>query len=316
MAEFCCGEGLPARTRAGTLAENPDREDGMARLAEATAAGDAVEGVLNYVAPDCHQSRRFVFPGDEVNTGRFVSHHVVIRNARTAVRRPTLDTMGFELFSRPSAIGDFHDKAAIDATYGDEVVAAIKDLTGADFVVPLGYVLRDASETGQGSKQPPASDVHVDMSDAWAPRMARALFAEHGPPGKSYRRFILSSYWRAFSPPPQDWPLALCDGTSISQENGIPNRLIRPPKRPEPAEMLAPVAGEEDLPAATIFHHRPGERWYYYPGMTRDEVILLKLHDSDHGRAWFTAHTAFHDTTRPDAHTRESIEFRTAAFFY
>jgi hypothetical protein len=281
-----------------------------------TSPGDTVAGVLNYVAPDCRSSRRFVFPGDEVNTGRFVPHTVAIRNARTAPRRPTLDTMGFELFRRPSAIADFHDKAVIDAIYPDEVGAAIRDLTGADFVVPLGYVMRTSSDTVPGQNFPPAADVHVDMSANWAPRMARDLFGAHGPSGKTYRRFVLSSYWRTFSPPPQDWPLALCDGTSISQDNGIPNWLVRLPERPDPAAMRAPLPNEAELPAATIFHYRPDERWYYYPDMNRDEVILLKLHDSDHGRAWFTAHTAFHDAARRGTHTRESIEFRTAAYWY
>ncbi|MGH6989363.1 MAG: CmcJ/NvfI family oxidoreductase [Stellaceae bacterium] len=280
------------------------------------AAGASVEGVLNYVAPDCRESRRFVFPGNEVNTGRFVPHRVTIRNARRASTRPTLDTMGFELFGHKSRVQNFRDRAEIDAVYPDEVMAAIRDLTGADLVVPMGYVLRDANETGNGAKQPPASDVHVDISQASAPRIGQGLFAEHAPQDRTYRRFIASSFWRTFSPPPQDWPLALCDGTSISQANGIPNRLVRLSARPDPAAMQAPIANEQELPAATIFHYHPDERWYYYPDMNRDEVVLLKLHDSNHDRAWFTAHTAFHDAARTGTITRESIEFRTIAYWY
>jgi hypothetical protein len=49
--------------------------------------------------------------------------------------------------------------------------------------------------------------------------------------------------------------------------------------------------------------------------MTADEVIFIKFHDSDHSRAWRAPHTAFRDTSRPDAIERRSMEFRGVAFF-
>ena len=64
-----------------------------------------------------------------------------------------------------------------------------------------------------------------------------------------------------------------------------------------------------------IFHHSPDHRWWYFPDMARDEVILIKFHDSDHSRAWRAPHTAFRDTSRPDAKERRSMEFRGVAFF-
>jgi hypothetical protein len=276
-----------------------------------------VEAVLNYVAPDSRVNRRYVFPGDEVNTGRFVPHRVAISDARQTTPAPTLDTHGFELFQHRSAVTDFSDRTEIDRLYPDEVVAAIRRITGADLVLPLGYLLRTAHGAGpERMLQPPAADVHVDMAWHSAPRTARAAFDEQGPAGKPYRRFICSSFWRAFSPPPQDWPLALCDGNSISQLNGEPNWLIFSESRPSDAVMAAPLANEGELPAATIFRYTAGQRWFYYPAMTRDEAIMIKFYDSDHGRAWFAPHTAFHDLARTDSHTRESIEFRTVAYWF
>jgi hypothetical protein len=49
--------------------------------------------------------------------------------------------------------------------------------------------------------------------------------------------------------------------------------------------------------------------------MTRDEALLFKFHDSDHSTAWRAPHTAFHDTSRAAARVRESIEFRSVAYF-
>ena len=51
--------------------------------------------------------------------------------------------------------------------------------------------------------------------------------------------------------------------------------------------------------------------------MTRDEVIVFKVFDTDPGAGVrFTAHSAFDDpTTPPDAPIRESIEMRALVFY-
>lgn len=68
-----------------------------------------------------------------------------------------------------------------------------------------------------------------------------------------------------------------------------------------------------------IYHlaYNPHQRWYYFPDIRRDEVLLIKGYDSRHdGRARFTPHSAFQDPhTPPGAAPRESIEVRALAFF-
>ena len=67
-----------------------------------------------------------------------------------------------------------------------------------------------------------------------------------------------------------------------------------------------------------LVHHNPQQTWYYYPRMTRDEVLLLKVWDSvDLPVAKrFTLHGAFKDPSSPsDAHDRESIEIRCLCIF-
>jgi len=275
----------------------------------------AVAATLHYVRPDSTVNRRYVFPGDEVNTGRFEPHRVVIRNARLAPQRPTLATHGFELFDYPSAVTDFADRDEVGAIYPGEVDAALKRFTGADLVVPMGATWRTAADTGAGTAQPPAADVHVDTAPGFAPRLAQTMFAAHAAAGKTYRRFLVTSLWRAYSPPPQDWPLALCDGTSIAPEEGVHNYLVRCQSRPDPAEMRAAVPDEKELPAALIFRYAAHHRFYFFPDMNRDEMVILKLHDSDHDQAWFAPHTAFHDEARRGAATRQSIEFRSVAYW-
>jgi hypothetical protein len=155
----------------------------------------------------------------------------------------------------------------------------------------------------------------VDFTQESAESRARDLFQKTFPDQKSYRRFVATSLWRTFSPPPQDWPLALCDGNSVSRAEEATNVLVIVDQIPDRETMLAPLPNEKDLPAATIFRHSPKHRWWYFSNMNRDEVILLKFYDSDHSGAWRVPHTAFRDPSFPDARVRESIEVRSIAYF-
>jgi len=276
---------------------------------------DAVEAELLYLAPDSTLNRRFVAPGIDVNTGRFEPHRVLIRNGRPVQHQFTLDTHGFTLAPHRSRVPDFTDKAAVDALYPGELIEIVKTLTGADLVVPLGAIVRTADASAGGATQPPASDAHVDFTPTRAVRYAEQVYRKHSPGGPGFRRFIASSCWRAFSDPPQDWPLAVCEARSVAPEEGTPNVMVVVDALPSREAMYGPLAGEDTMPAASVFHFNPNHRWWYFPNMTRDEILLLKFYDSDQSRAWRTPHTAFHDPTFPDARTRRSIEFRSFAFF-
>ena len=63
--------------------------------------------------------------------------------------------------------------------------------------------------------------------------------------------------------------------------------------------------------------YNPDHRWYFFPGMTVDEILMFKTCDTaGDGRAGFTPHTSFADATAPtDAPPRESIETRCFVFF-
>ncbi|MCW6529229.1 hypothetical protein NED98_03110 [Sphingomonas sp. MMSM20] len=282
-------------------------------ITDRSRAGDAIETVIDYLVPTSRINRRFWAPGREVNTGVYAPYPVTIRNARLAPEPFTLDTHGFAIARHRSAVRDFRDAAAV-RDYPDEVAAVAKALTGCDLVLPMGGQLRSPIISG-ASVQPPAAEAHVDFNTATAHRVARALYDRAVPGGAGYSRFICFSLWRTFSPPPQDWPLALCDCRSVGDEDAVANVKVDVDEIPEEDALYAPIEGEEAMSAATIFHHNPAHRWWYFPDMTADEVIFIKFHDSDHGRAWRAPHTAFHDSTRPDAVTRESYEFRAIAYF-
>jgi hypothetical protein len=286
----------------------------------------SVDAQISYLAPGSHINRRFVAPGAEANTGTYKLHPVRINDGRPIKDRFSLDIHGFVLARHQSAVADFFNREQVDNIYPQEVTDVVKQLTGANHVVSRGWMVRTAGDlskhqrevvgyTHQGGVQPPASDAHVDFTPGTAKAIAKATYEQSFPDEKPYSRFIASSLWRTFSPPPQDWPLGLCDGRTVGPDEGTPNALIIVDELPDRETMLGDLPEEKTAITAAVFHHNPNHRWWYFSNMNRDEVVLLKFHDSEETKACRVPHTAFHDPSYPDANPRESIEVRTIAYF-
>jgi len=273
----------------------------------------AVVSKIDYLLPTSRINRRFWAPGKEFNTGLYAPYEVAICNARLGGPF-LLDQHGFCLAQHQTAITDWEQNYGPDTPYAAQVREVAARLTGADLVVPMGGMMRDSDKTSRNI-QPPAAEAHVDFTQRSAERIAERLYRKDRPAGAGYHRFIAFSLWRALSPPPQDMPLALCEGRSVRDAEGTHNTKVDVEQIPTGDALFAPIEGEENMTAATIFHHSPEHRWWYFPDMTPDEVILIKFYDSDHSTAWRCPHTAFRDTSRSKANPRRSIEFRGIAFF-
>jgi hypothetical protein len=300
----------------------------------ATAAAPDIEDTarqvraqIRFVDPGDFLTRRYVSQGAEINTGTYSDHEVTIRDGMPIRDHFSLDQHGFTIATQPTAVRDFHDKAQVDALYEGEVERHVQALTGADKVIARGWMIRtsaDLSEraaqkaegyTHSGGIQPPAGEAHVDTNTPTARRMAQATYDKHFPDGRGFKRFLVSSYWRAFSPPPQDVPLAICDGRTSFGAEEKSNTLFIVDEFPTGDALTAPVEGEDEMIAATIFSHNPGMRWWYFSNMQPSDALLFKFHDSDHSKTWRCPHTAFRDTSFANANIRESIECRSVAFW-
>jgi hypothetical protein len=276
-------------------------------------AAAEVHSLIDYLVPTSRINRRFWAPGKEFNTGIYAPYPVIIRNARLAGPF-TLDAHGFCLGRHHTDISDWQSQYAADSPYAAQVGQVAMRLSGADFVVPMGGMMR-ASGATSASVQPPAAEAHVDFTESCAARIAERLYRTARQAGPGYRRFIAFSLWRVLSAPPQDMPVALCEGGSVRDDEGTHNTKVDVSEIPTGEALFAPIEGEENMSAATIFHYSPAHRWWYFPDMEPEEVIFIKFYDSDHGKAWRCPHTAFRDNTRPDAHPRRSMEFRAIAYF-
>jgi hypothetical protein len=278
-----------------------------------SAASAEISSSIDYLVPSSRINRRFWAPGREYNTGVYAPCPVVIRNARLAGPF-TLDEHGFCLGRHHSDITAWEENYGPESAYAAQAGEVGRLLSGADLVLTMGGMVRSSGATG-ASVQPPAAEAHVDFTQASAERIAQRMYVRARPQGAGYRRFMAFSLWRALSPPPQDMPLALCEGRSVRDDEGTHNTKVDVDVIPTGEALFAPIEGEENMAAATIFHHSSQHRWWYFPDMTPEEVLFIKLYDSDHRTAWRCPHTAFRDTTRVDARQRRSMEFRAVAYF-
>lgn len=230
-------------------------------------------------------------------------HLVGVENARPFAHRLSLDVEGVAVVRRKSAVRDFWDEAQTLALGHPETAQLVRDVTGASRVVVFDHTLR-RRQAGVSDRTPdlprqPASRAHVDQTIASGPQRVRDIMGEAAEALLKKRAAIIN-VWRPIAHPARDWPLAFADARSVAPEDLVPSDLIFAHRRGETYNVA----------------YNPAQRWLYVPDLQLDEAILLKCWDSDPAVARFAPHTAFEDpTTPPGTPPRQSIEFRTLAFF-
>jgi hypothetical protein len=237
------------------------------------------------------------------HTGRFAEHTVSIQNGRNAASELSLDRQGFQLTRHQTAVTDFYDRQEVERAYYPEVERLLKEATGAEKVVIFDHQVRniELSKRGEKDAREYAKVVHNDYTAKSGPRRVRDHLPTDEADERLKNRFAEINVWRPIRGPIESSPLAVCDAQSIAPQDFVASDLIYRDKVGETYRFL----------------YNPNHRWFYFPRLERDEVILLKCYDSmEDGRARFTAHTAFEDpTSQADAAPRESIEVRALVFW-
>lgn len=275
-----------------------------------------VEAAVNYIrnprASAAEPKLEFCTENETLSTMQTLPGEVVtIRSARG--QETSLDHEGFILVPHVSQVEDFsliEEDPEVDRLYVDEMTALLRDVTGGTFAMLLGGGKKRYGESASDMlasliNAKPARYVHADNTDASAQELFARITAAAGGQLPPNARWALYNMWRAVSPPPQDFPLAVCDATSIAPADEVTVTAVTSTR--ETGDMRHDTSG---------YLYDPRHRWYYYPDMTRDEVIVFKAHDSKEGVASRVAHTAFTDPTcPPGTPTRASVEARGLVIF-
>jgi hypothetical protein len=270
-----------------------------------TLATEAIEAPLTYAVPTGEPLFAYQYeppPGMPQRSGRYEPQRVSVRNGRLAGAL-SLDREGFELRRVPSAVRDFYDPAEVERGYYPEVERLLREATGAEKVVIFDHTVRNtAPEKQQGSAvRAAAARVHNDYTEKSAPQRVRDLLPPAEAAARLQRRYAEINVWRPIKGPVLSTPLALCDARSVEPGDLLPSELRYPDRTGETYSVA----------------YSPRHRWFYFPAMRADEVVLIKCFDSARdGRARLSIHTAFDDpTAAADAPPRESIEVRAFLFF-
>jgi len=279
----------------------------VAERPQTTADSPAkVEGALNFAERGADKAYTYTFKPPEGVKGTNIvveAHTVSIENVRPVAASLDVDVQGFQIVSHHTAVRDFWDEAQTIALGHPEVAELVKAVTGASRVVVFDHTLRrrDAgvSDRTPGQARQPARRVHVDQTVTSGPQRVRDVMGEQAEALLKGRAAIIN-VWRPIHHEARDWPLAFADARSVSPDDLLPSDLIFPHRKGE----IYGVA------------YNPAQQWRFAPDLKPDEAILIKCWDSDTSVAQFTPHTAFEDSTTPEGTPpRESIEFRTIAFF-
>ena len=267
----------------------------------------SVEGMVNYIR-EMAQRPRYYANDHSRDLLNLDPRKIVIEDARKRSSGPSLQEEGFELFAHTSAVRNFTDAAEVARLHPQEIEQLLLQVTGADAVVISSPgVLRfgeGSTEAGKYSNSLPARFIHVDISDATALQFAQRSMPKES--GRPLRRFAHYNVWRAFSVPPQDIPLTVCDARSVQL-----------------ADLMCADAifDETDKPEWSfegwVVRHNAAHRWSYFSDMTRDEALIFKTNDSDPAQPHCVPHSAFDDPSCPKGvPSRASIEMRGIAYWF
>jgi hypothetical protein len=234
---------------------------------------------------------------------KLVPHPVMITDARA--RRTSLDEEGFCLLEHRASV-NLQSKRAVLCAYGAGMEQLVRELTGATQVsaAPMGVVRMPEGSSPDTAAHRRVRFVHADCTDDSATQSLRRRLTceEERPLG---RRCAIYHVWRSLTPAPQDAPLALCDGRTVKTQDCVP------------ADTILDFPGSRlGRTEATLFRYNAEQRWYYFPDMTQDEVIVFKDFDSDARYPCRVPHTAFDDPNCPAAvPARVSLDLQLFAMF-
>ena len=238
------------------------------------------------------------------------TNRVIVRNARLLHPAPTIETHGFQLVHAPCNL-DLLDNDVVKNDYYDHCRSVVKKVTGCFDVRGGGHEYRNGfggqsgdrgvKPTPNGSGGAYGMGIHSDMSAAVENAFSRIVPDD--------RHFQSLNIWRSVKKGElvKTAPLAVCDMTSVDPDDivfgdGTATGDIR---------QYYKVVDQR-----VIFS--PQQRWYYFPDMTEDEVLLFRQYDTR--QEPLNMRTVFHSSvvdpnTPEDAPMRYTIEVRMQAIF-
>ena len=244
-------------------------------------------------------------PGNmsRIVVGTFKKHPVSITDGRRLRDELSNEINGFEFLDHQTKVSEFYDTDEVKSIYYEEVNSLLMKLTEAKKVVIFDHTLRSGDKVTRNTKKlrEPVLSAHNDYTEWSGPQRVKEIMPKEEADKLLKRRFSIIQVWRPINGPINRNPLAICDARSVTKKDFIRTERRYPNRTGETYRLS----------------YNPSHKWFYFPNMKQNEVIVFKVYDSSRdGRARFTPHTSFEDPNTPaGSPPRESIEVRALVFY-
>lgn len=293
------------------------------------APGKNIQSTVGYWEPFFDSDQRpwtFTRPIEEEERERYPTISSKVEMVESTIHdgrqhHLRLDQNGFERIDSVTSLepADFLDDEKLKNVYFKEVEREMKRITGAEDVIVWNHFIRNegAVTAVDGLVQDHNSStlgysraIHCDTHPYSAEMVLKNFIQATGRSDLVGKRFVYLTAWRNISHiPVRDNHLALLDERSLVKPDDI---ILRD------NFSIDAVCGKYKI-IQYILHKKNASKhlWFYFPDLTREEMILHKQFDSDttkQGRMVF--HTSVPDPTAPtNIPPRNSIEVRAFCFF-
>ncbi|TPX18958.1 uncharacterized protein E0L32_011351 [Thyridium curvatum] len=247
---------------------------------------------------------------------------IELKSIRDQNPPPSLDAQGFAVHELETRMQyeDFADEKTIEGIYCKELEKYFLEALGAKHVRALDYQVRRREEAfpklkGRIPLTPqPSLITHVDVTPPAAQAIIEELYQSTSDKILQSRYQLitwvlrLSSFkssmlryknaprvWRPLRVPVKDWPLAICDATTVDRDDLIASDVLYP----------------NFIAENHLIHHNEKQKWYWLPEQTDKEVLVFKALDTGCSTSWPCPHGAFPLPDQSSGRTlRESIDVR------
>ena len=254
---------------------------------------------VRYLNPEWKYRKDIPSIGDRASRRANTSKHPVSINDARGMPLD-LDDCGFVVTELASTVQDFHDESEVRSTYYAEIHDVMRDLTGADevFFTPEHVVrTEDTSDFNRAY----ARFVHCDYSLSDTPKDREKALAKHRDvldPAKHWE-FAWYNIWQPIEREVQQNPLAVVDARSLDVDDIV--------------DYYYTGYGKKGLTSMPVFN--PNHRFFYFPLMQTNEMLVFKQLDTRSGNAMACPHTSFNLEAPENALGRRSIEVRVTCAF-
>lgn len=251
-----------------------------------------MHAVLSFLCRSSPLPAFVVNDGDRPATrlGTYEDVSVELIDARNMHSPPTIWREGFCMIERRlpgNPEGSAEDMICFLGAVENEVRAVL----GSTQTKVIDHTVRSSSPGGSGRGI--VTHVHNDYTPASAMGHAVRLFGETA----KAMRVVQVNAWVPLVDRVIDAPLAIADGQSVLPEDLVRCEIRYPDRVGEIQEV----------------RHNSDQKWYWYPEMRSDELLLFKGYDSN-SQVSSVPHTAFKNEQAPaGVPPRKSVEVRLIA---